>query len=122
MIRLCLSTLLLTFSLALSGCWGCGLKQDPDQLRKSTAERTAEAKSDAKAIAQGIREGLGRDDRIDLNTASNKELEALPGITPPVAARIVRNRPYEKPNELVTKRVISQEEYDKISSRLKATK
>ncbi len=113
---------MLISSLVLSGCWGCGLKQDPDQLRKGTAERTAEAKSDAKAIAQGIREGLARDDRIDINSASSRELESLPGITPALAAKIVRNRPYDKPNELVKKQVLSQREYDNISSRVKAKK
>ncbi len=118
----CLVAVFLTSCLVLSGCWGCGLKQDPDQLRKSTAERTAQAKTDATAIAQGIREGLARDDRIDLNTATNKELETLPGVTPALAAKIVRNRPYDKPQQLVTKQVLSQHQYDNISSRVKAKK
>ncbi len=117
-----LTTALLVACLFLTGCFSCGLKQNPDALREKTAETTANLKSDAKAVAQGVKEGLGRDNRVDVNTASNKELTALPGVTPRVASRIVENRPYNDPRQLVTKQVLSQSEYDKIASQIKAKK
>lgn len=106
----------------LSGCLSCGVKQDPDALKNKTADATAALKSDAKAVAAGIKEGLTRDNRVDLNSAPPNELAALPGITPRIAARIVQNRPYEQPKDLLTKKVISQAEYDKIASQVKVKK
>lgn len=37
---------------------------------------------------------------IDLNSASEKELEALPGVGPATSKKIVLNRPYKSPDEL----------------------
>ncbi len=106
----------------LTGCLSCGTKQDPDALRQKTAETTANLKTDAKAVAQGIKEGLGRDTRVDVNSATSKELTALPGVTTRTANRIIANRPYDNPKQLVTKNVLSQAEYDKIKSQVKAGK
>ncbi len=121
-IACCTIVIVLTFCLLLSSCFSCGLKQNPDELRQKTANATAELKTDAKAVAQGVKEGLKRDDRVDINKASAKELTAVPGITQRAASRIVENRPYDNPRELVTKKVISQAEYDKIASQVKAGK
>ncbi len=37
---------------------------------------------------------------VDLNSASEKELEALPGVDPAVAKKITANRPYKSVDEL----------------------
>ena len=63
-------------------CVSCSTKQDPNQLREKTAQTTANLKQDAKAVAQGIREGWSRNNQLDLNTATAKELATLPGVTP----------------------------------------
>jgi len=41
--------------------------------------------------------------KVDLNQAGVEELGRLPGITPSLAERIARNRPYRKLDDLVTK-------------------
>jgi competence ComEA-like helix-hairpin-helix protein len=38
--------------------------------------------------------------RIDINTATQKELEALPGVGPTIAKRIIEGRPYRSVDEL----------------------
>lgn len=40
---------------------------------------------------------------ININTASQAQLEALPGIGPKIAREIIRNRPYRDSRELQTK-------------------
>lgn len=105
-------------ALSLSGCYGCGRKQNPEELREKTAAATAQLKQDARAVAQGIKEGWSRDRPLDLNRASAKDLASLPGITEQTAERIIANRPYAAPDELVRKRVVTRQQYDKIAERI----
>lgn len=54
--------------------------------------------------------GAPADDRVDLNRASARELESLPGVGPGIAARIVRSReqrPFAKVEELQTRGILS---------------
>jgi len=58
--------------------------------------------------------------RVDLNTATQKELENLPGIGPASAKKIIANRPYASPAELV-KAGISRKTIDKIAGLVTAS-
>lgn len=51
---------------------------------------------------------------IDLNTASQAALEALPGIGPVTARAIVAGRPYAGTDELVDRRIVPQSTYARI--------
>jgi DNA uptake protein ComE-like DNA-binding protein len=106
--------------LLLAGC--TSQPQNPDQLREQTAKATAQLSSDVKAVAEGVKEGLGRDQTLDLNRASKDQLIALPGITEGGADRIIAGRPYDSSQELVSRRIVSQQEYDKIRDRVTAKK
>lgn len=59
-----------------------------------------------------------RGDLIDINSASARELEALPGVGPVRAERIVQlretNGPFASPEELVTRRLVPQSVYEQI--------
>ena len=57
-------------------------------------------------------EGLGG--RLDLNTASTRELDDLPGLDCSDADRILANRPYVDPRELVERQIIDARQYDLI--------
>ena len=105
---------------ALSGC--TQKQQSPQELRERTAQATADLKRDTKAVAEGIREGWSRDKPLDLNSARKEQLVSLPGVTEGEADRIIAARPYDDPGELVTRRVISKTQYDKISDRVVAKK
>lgn len=105
---------------ALAGC--TQQQQSPQELKEKTAQATADLKRDTKAVAEGIREGWSRDKPLDLNSASKDQLVSLPGVTETEAARIIAARPYDDPGDLVTRRVMSKSEYDKISDRVVAKK
>jgi competence protein ComEA len=57
---------------------------------------------------------------VDINTATESELAALPGVGDAYAKKIVDGRPYKQKNELVQKKVVPQGTYDKIKDQIVA--
>jgi DNA uptake protein ComE-like DNA-binding protein len=55
---------------------------------------------------------------IDLNDASRRKIEKLPGITPSMAEKIVDGRPYEDPHDLVTRGILTERELERILDRV----
>ncbi|MEO8735815.1 MAG: helix-hairpin-helix domain-containing protein [Edaphobacter sp.] len=106
----CMAALL--FSLA-----GCS-PNNTDSLQQHTADATAAAKRDAGAIARGVAEGLTRKGPLDINEASATQLQKLPGVTPELAGKIVEHRPYTSTRDLVRRRILSKEEFDRVKSRI----
>jgi competence protein ComEA len=51
---------------------------------------------------------------LDLNSATELELKALPGIGVAYSKKIIENRPYKRKDELVKRKIVPQATYDKI--------
>jgi len=96
--------------------------RNSQDLKERTAEATAAAKRDAKAVAAGIKEGWSRDKPLDLNSAAKEDLTALPGISVADANRIIDGRPYDSPNDLLSRRILPKAKFDQIADRVKANK
>jgi hypothetical protein len=56
---------------------------------------------------------------VDVNSAAESDIIAI-GITGPVAKKIVDGRPYRNKRDLVTRQVLTQEQYDKFKDMLVA--
>jgi competence protein ComEA len=108
--------------LVLATGMACTQPRNSQDLKERTAEATATAKRDAKAVAAGIKEGWSRDKPLDVNSASREDLTALPGISAADANRIIDGRPYDSPNDLLSRRILSKGKFDQIADRVKANK
>ena len=56
--------------------------------------------------------------KVDINTASATELDAIPQIGPARAKSIIANRPYTDLNDLVTKKALTQGIFDKVKGNM----
>jgi len=127
--------------IGLSGCAGETDQQRRDReekMRQDAANATEKAKpalqaagkeinqaadraaEDARAAVQGVKEGWSGNQQplVNLNTAGEADVEGLPGITPREARVIIEHRPYADKHELVTRHILAQETYDKLSERI----
>jgi len=103
----------------LGTCAGCAPNQSPDQLREKTAEATSTLKRDTKAVAEGVKEGLSsKKSVVDLNKGSKDDLASLPGITSQRADRIIAERPFATTHQLVSRHILSEDEYSQIQDRI----
>jgi len=92
------------------------IKPELKEAGKELGQAARQAAEDAKAAAEGVKEGWNRDHPhpVDLNSASEDELTTLPGISKADARKIIRGRPYQSKDQLVTKGILTREDYDKI--------
>lgn len=107
----------------------CSQTTRETDIRRQSADATREVKKgaqelarDTKAAALGVRDGLTPDRQhpVDINSASEPSLAMLPGISLVKAHDIVKARPYTSTRSLVTKGVLTREQYSKIEDRVVA--
>jgi len=112
----------------LAAAWGlAGCSDDSAEREKKIHDEAAKAAAQAKpvveeagravkAAVEGAKEGWekGGKKTVDLNEAGEEDLTGLPGISKREAKRIIAGRPYKEPHQLVTKKILSEAQYDKI--------
>jgi DNA uptake protein ComE-like DNA-binding protein len=124
------------------GLAACNSRQPSDeQIKQQAAQTTQDVKSGAKQaaadakvaaanaerkvndIAAGVKEGMKSDGKpsakvVDINSATEEQLVDLPGITGARAQRIIRARPYGTTSDLVSKGILTQEQFERISGQI----
>jgi competence protein ComEA len=96
------TALLLAAALAFTGAAAAQTKPDTrsDYLRSESVKREAKP---------------GRVGAVlDLNTATEKDLAALPGIGEAGAKAIVKGRPYRQKSELLRRKILADDVYKKV--------
>ncbi|MGA8730167.1 MAG: helix-hairpin-helix domain-containing protein [Terracidiphilus sp.] len=104
--------------LALVGCKPAD--RSPDAIRQDTAKATSSVVRDAKAVAKGVADGLKAKGPVNINKASEEDLETLPGIDASAARRIIDGRPYDNASDLPKRHIVTREEYDRIAGNVVA--
>jgi len=104
--------------LLLGSIVACSTGDNPDEIRRQTAEATETMRRDTKAVVEGVKEGMSSDKTININSASREDLLSLPGMTQREADRIIAERPFKNTHELVARHLIPESEYAKISDRI----
>ena len=84
------------------------------------AASPANGSSTAKAQKSEKRKQSSKSEKLDVNSASKEELDALPGIGATYAQKIIDGRPYRSKNELVSKGVLPSSIYDNIKDQITA--
>jgi competence protein ComEA len=78
----------------------------PLDTKTKAADTKTAAKTDAKA------------ELVDINTATEAELIALPAIGKTYAKKIIAGRPYARKDELVSKNIMPESSYAKVKDKI----
>lgn len=99
-----------------------GLSQDADSARINLAARLSDGTKvyipshddPVSAGLSGSVAGQVSSGLININTATEAQLDTLPGIGPVTASKIISLRPYSSLNELLDKKAVSKSTFEKI--------
>lgn len=92
-------------------------------LSFAAAEKKAAAKpADGAKPAAAEAVPAAKAQLLDINTATEAELKAVPGIGDAYAKKIIAGRPYTKKTQLKTKKIVPADVYDQIKDKIVAKK
>lgn len=108
---LTLTALILTTGLTFAADAKADKKAPARTEAAKPADKKGEAKpSDEKATAKGA--------LVDINSATDAELKAIPGLGDAYVAKIVVGRPYAKKDQLKSRNIIPAAVYEKIKDQI----
>jgi len=88
----------------------CALFAGMALAQTKDAPKTAPKKAAVKAADTVKKAG----EPLDINSATVEQLKALPGIGDAYSQKIIAGRPYDRKDQLVSKKIIPEATYDKV--------
>jgi DNA uptake protein ComE-like DNA-binding protein len=97
-------------------------KQQSKEALAQARVAAANAERAVDDVAAGVKQGMNAktatDGRVDLNSASEADLAALPGVSVGKAKQIIDHRPYTSTHDLVSGGLISEHQFDELAPKI----
>jgi competence ComEA-like helix-hairpin-helix protein len=91
------------------GIWS---ESDPDRIAELRAKQRSEER-ELQEVQNQVTKAKSPQGSLDLNTATEKELQSIRGIGPVLAERIIAGRPYKTVDDLLKVKGIGQKRFEK---------
>jgi competence protein ComEA len=92
------------------GIWS---ESDPDRIAELRAKQRSE-EQELKELQSQVKKAQSPQSLLDLNTATEKELQSIKGIGPALAERIIAGRPYRTVDDLLKVKGIGPKKLENI--------
>ena len=78
----------------------------------------AQSSTDSSMSAKASKAAAAIGEKLNINSATKDQLDALPGVGSAYAEKIIAGRPYRTKRDLVSKKIIPQSLYEKIKDQI----
>lgn len=108
---------LVMLGIALAFATGSAFAAEPKAPAKPAVETKSTTKPATETVAPDTK-GAAKKELVDINTASEAELKAIPGLGDAYAAKIIVNRPYANKAQLKSRNILPGVVYEQVKDRI----